>query len=231
MSIKGIFSEGFIERLTDVFDPTMLEYVKGSDSLYGGLIVGLVFGIVLQKGRMCKYDVVSGLFRLQDFTVFRLGTPMLMVGMVFIYLYKDLGVIELVIPKTVVIPQVVGGLLFGAAIAILGYCPGTAAGAIGEGMLDAIPGILGMITGSVIFAEFFYSDWANTFLKVGYIGPITFPDLLGVNHWFVIILFLMMTSMFLIMVTMWDWMVVLFKKSLNYFMDFTDSLEEKLKKE
>ncbi len=222
--------EDFLFRITEIFDPETIEEIGGPYSLYGGFIVGLIFGIVIQKGRMCKYDVVSGLFRLQDFTIFRVGTPLILAGMVLIYLFKDIGAVELHVPATKVLPQIVGGLLFGAAIAILGYCPGTAAGALGEGSLDAIPGILGMITGAVIYAEFFHDKWQDTFLQIGNLGRITLPDVLGVNHWFIIIPFALMLTMFLIGTTMMDWLLILFRRLLNYFMDFTDALEDKVQR-
>ncbi len=200
--------EDFLMRITEIFDPETIAEITGPFSLYGGFIIGLVWGIVLQKGRMCKYDVVSGLFRLQDFTVFRLGTSLFIAATVFIYLFKDLGVVELHVPATKILPQILGGLLFGAAIAILGYCPGTAAGALGEGTLDAIPGIVGMITGAVIYAEFFNDKWNDTLMQVGNLGRITIPDILGVNHWYIIVPFVIMLTMFLVGTTMMDWMII-----------------------
>ncbi len=222
--------EDFLYRVTELFDPETVEAIEGPFSLYGGFIVGLIFGIVIQKARMCKYDVVSGLFRLQDFTIFRVGTPLLIAATVLIYFFKDMGVVELHVPATKIVPQIIGGLIFGAAIAILGYCPGTAAGALGEGTLDAIPGIMGMITGAVIYAEFFHDAWQDTFLKIGYLGRITLPDVFGVNHWFVIIPFVLMLIMFLTATTMVDWMLILFRRVFNYFMDFTDALEDRIQR-
>ncbi|QWR78786.1 YeeE/YedE thiosulfate transporter family protein [Candidatus Magnetomonas plexicatena] len=218
----------FLKRLSNIFDPDTIAAVKGASSLYGGLILGLLFGVVLQKGRLCKYDTVSGLFRLQDFTVFRLGTPILMVSMVLVYILTDMGIIELHVPKTVIVPQIVGGLMFGAAIAILGYCPGTAAGALGEGALDSIPAIAGMMAGAAIYAEFFHDEWSKTFLTWGNIGSETFAELLQISPWYLIVLFLLMAAMFLLMMTMFDWMLVFLRKTFNMYMDLTDALEEKV---
>ncbi|MEO5355863.1 MAG: YeeE/YedE family protein [Nitrospirae bacterium YQR-1] len=218
----------FLSRLASIFDSGTIEGVRGGSSLYGGFIIGLIFGVVLQKGRLCKYDTVSGLFRLQDFTVFRLGAPILMVSMVLVFLLTDLKIIELHVPKTVIVPQIIGGLMFGAAIAIMGFCPGTAAGALGEGSLDAIPAIGGMMAGAAIYAEFFHDDWSKTFLTWGNIGSETFAELLKINHWYLIVLFILMAAMFLIMTTMFDWMIVFLRKTFNMYMDLTEALEEKI---
>ncbi|MES0336528.1 MAG: YeeE/YedE thiosulfate transporter family protein [Candidatus Magnetobacterium sp. LHC-1] len=228
MDMEFIGMQELLKRLVSVFDSSTIEGIKGGSSLYGGLIIGLLFGVVLQKGRLCKYDIVTGLFRLQDFTVFRLGTPVLMVSMVFVYLLTDMGYMELHVPKTVIVPQIAGGLLFGAAIAIMGYCPGTAAGAIGEGSLDGIPAILGMITGAVLYAEFFHADLFETFMTWGAIGRDTFPDIFEINHWYLIVLFLLMATMFLLMTTMVDWMIIFLRRTFNMFQDLTVTMEEKL---
>ncbi|WP_420264646.1 YeeE/YedE thiosulfate transporter family protein [Candidatus Magnetominusculus dajiuhuensis] len=226
--VELITIKELVGRLAQTFDAGTIEAVKGPTSLYGGLILGLLFGVVLQKSRLCKYDIVSGLFRLQDFTVFRVGTPILMISVLMLFIFKDAGVFELHVPKTVIVPQIIGGLMFGAAIAILGYCPGTAAGALGEGSLDAIPGMLGIISGAVLYAEFFHDSWENTFLKWGEIGGKTFFEILRISPWYLIVLFLLMLTMFLIATTMFDIFIVFLRRTFNLFMDMTDALEEKV---
>jgi hypothetical protein len=215
-----------ILRAKQTFDPETIQSFKGPVSLYGGFIIGIIWGVVLSKSRVCKYDVVTSLFRFRDFTVFRVGSVVLVAGMVLIYIFKDLNVISLYIPKTVILPQILGGLLFGAGIAIMGYCPGTAAVAVGEGVLDGIPAIGGMIMGSIVYAEFFHDKWKDTFLKIGDIGRVTFADLLGVNHWFIIIPLVLMILMFDISSTMFDWFLGLFGRTLNYFDEVFLGLEE-----
>ena len=88
--------------------------------------------------------------------------------------------------------QVLGGTLFGIGWAVLGYCPGTAGGALGEGRLDAFWGILGMLFGGGLYA------WAYPFFKqnvvgIGNFGKITLPQVIGVNHWVVIAAFVVGT--------------------------------------
>jgi hypothetical protein len=66
----------------------------------------------------------------------------------------------------------------------LGYCPGTAFGAAGEGRWDAISGILGMLTGASLFAAVY--DKIKVVETWGDLGSITVPSMLKVNHWPVI---------------------------------------------
>ena len=87
---------------------------------------------------------------------------------------------------------VIGGLLFGIGWGLFGYCPGTSMGAVGEGRLDGLWGIAGMVVGAAIYAEAF-PLMKSTVLKWGDFGKITLPQVLGVNHWFVIIPFVILT--------------------------------------
>lgn len=83
--------------------------------------------------------------------------------------------------------SVIGGLIFGVGFGVLGYCPGTLAGAVGQGFLDALfGGIIGILIGAGIFAEL-YPKLEQTVLNKGYFGEMTFPQLLKVNPWWVVI--------------------------------------------
>ena len=50
-------------------------------------------------------------------------------------------------------PHIIGGLIFGAGFALMGYCPGTAAAALGQGNCDALFGMVGLVLGSYFYAE------------------------------------------------------------------------------
>ena len=69
--------------------------------------------------------------------------------------------------------------MFGAGFALMGYCPGTAAAALGQGSWDALFGMAGLIAGSWMFAEL--SGWTKrTIEKWGDLGKVLLPDLLHV---------------------------------------------------
>ena len=81
--------------------------------------------------------------------------------------------------------QIVGGLLFGAGWAIIGYCPGTSIGALGEGRYHVIWPILGMLVGGLVFV--FLYPFIQTYIRpIGSFGALTVPGILGINHWVVI---------------------------------------------
>lgn len=153
-----------------------------------GLITGVLFGFLLQKGRAARYDKQIGALRLIDMTIVKFMFSAILVGMVGIYLFKDLGLLNLDVKSTVLGANILGGLVFGIGWGLVGYCPGTAAGALGEGRWDALWGILGMLVGAAVFAEA-YPFLNKTVLKWGDFGKITLPDVLGVNPWPIILVF------------------------------------------
>lgn len=154
-----------------------------------GLITGILFGFLLQKGRVIRYDKQLGALRLMDMTIVKFMLSAILVGMVGIYLLKDLGLVGLQVKATVLGGNIIGGLIFGIGWGLLGYCPATQAGALGEGRWDALWGILGMLAGAAIFAET-YPVLKKTILMWGNLGKITLPQVLGLNHWFIIPVFI-----------------------------------------
>ncbi len=150
-----------------------------------GLVTGFLFGFLLQKGRVLRYDKQLGALRLMDMTIVKFMLSSVMVGMVGVYLLHDLGLAKLSIKATILGPVIIGALLFGLGWGLLGYCPGTSVGALGEGRWDAVWGILGMIAGAALFAEA-YPMLKETVYTWGDLGKITLPQILGVSHWIVI---------------------------------------------
>jgi uncharacterized protein len=151
-----------------------------------GLITGVVFGFLLQKGRVIRYDKQIGALRLIDMTIVKFMFTTILVAMVGVYLLKDLGIAKLSLKPTILGANIIGGLIFGLGWGLLGYCPGTQLGALGEGRWDAVWGILGMLFGAALFAEA-YPGLKNSVLKWGDYGKITIPQIVGVNHWLIIV--------------------------------------------
>lgn len=154
-----------------------------------GLITGILFGFLLQRGRVLRYDKQLGALRLLDMTIVKFMLSSVLVGMAGVYLLKDLGLAVLSVKQTVLGGNILGGLIFGIGWALLGYCPGTSLGAVGEGRWDGLWGILGMLAGAALFAES-YPALKTTVLTWGDYGKITLPQVLGINHWFLILLFI-----------------------------------------
>jgi len=155
------------------------------NELLYGLITGVIFGFLLQKGRVIRYDKQIGALLLKDMTIVKFMLTSILVAMAGVYLLVDLGLAKLSIKATILGGNIIGGLIFGLGWGLLGYCPGTQMGALGEGRWDAVWGIIGMLFGAALFAEV-YPVLKVTVLTWGNFGKITIPHLLGINHWIVI---------------------------------------------
>ena len=145
-----------------------------------GLLFGIVFGFLLQKGGVAKYEVLMGQFLLTDFTVIKVMLTAITVGMLGIFSLRALGLVELHVKPTHYAANIAGGLLFGVGLGLVGYCPGTGVAALGQGNYDAIAGILGLMAGSYFYAE--TSAYVGSMIHgIGNRGGIMLPDLLGMR--------------------------------------------------
>jgi uncharacterized membrane protein YedE/YeeE len=143
-----------------------------------GFAFGILFGFLLQRGGVAKYEVLMGQFLLTDFTVAKVMLSAIVVGMAGVFSLRALGLVRLHVKPTNYASNVVGSLIFGVGLGLLGYCPGTGAAALGQGNYDAIPGILGLMAGSYLYAEM--SGYLNaTIQKIGSRGKIMLTDLVG----------------------------------------------------
>ncbi len=154
-----------------------------------GLITGILFGFLLQKGEVLRFEKQVGFMLLKDMTIIKFMFSAVLVGMVGIYLFNGAGLISLSLKATQVAAIIVGGLLFGIGWAIAGYCPGTAVGALAEGRIHAVWAILGMLVGAALFAEV-YPALQGSLMAWGNYGKITLPQLLGISPWPVIVVFI-----------------------------------------
>ena len=153
--------------------------------LFYGIMTGFLFGFLMQKAHVIRYEKQVGAMRLIDFTIFKFMLSAVIVAMVGTYLLKDHGMVELNVKTTILGANIIGGIFFGMGWAVVGYCPGTAAGALGEGRWDALSGVLGMLAGAMVYAEA-YPLMKKTVLTWGNFGKITLPEVFGWNPWMVI---------------------------------------------
>lgn len=152
-----------------------------------GFLAGILFGFLLQKGGATSYDVILGQLLLNDFTVVKIMLSAVITGMIGVHFLKSVGLAHLHPKPGSLGMSVIGAIFFGIGFATLGYCPGTIAGAVGQGSLDALlGGVVGILIGAWLLATL-YPKLQGTIMKKGDFGDLTLPGLLRVNHWAVAI--------------------------------------------
>ncbi len=147
-----------------------------------GLLTGVVFGVLLQKGRVAKFPVIVGQFILKDWTVAKVMGTAVVVGAVGVYALVASGQAHLHVKPFLLGGVLLGGVCFGVGMAVYGYCPGTGVAACGEGKPDAMVGVLGMLAGALAFVAGFPA--LQPVIKgLGDMGKLTLPEATGTSPW------------------------------------------------
>lgn len=147
-----------------------------------GLVTGIIFGVLLQKGQVAKFQKLMGQFLLKDFTVVKVMATAIAVGTIGVHALVALGLAEIHIQTASLARVIVGGVLFGTGLAIFGLCPGTSVAACGEGRRDAMIGVLGMFVGAGIYVAAFPALQPMIKSMADY-GKVTLPQLTGTSPW------------------------------------------------
>ncbi|MEI7899658.1 MAG: DUF6691 family protein [bacterium] len=147
-----------------------------------GLLTGILFGFLMQKGGVLRFDRQIGALIFRDMTIVKFMFSAILVGSVGFQLLSEAKLIVLNHKAMNVGAVAVGGLLFGAGWAVAGFCPGTAVGALGEGRWHALYVIAGMLLGAALYAEA-YPHLKDTVLVWKDYGKVGLPKLLHASPW------------------------------------------------
>ncbi|GJL51581.1 MAG: hypothetical protein NPIRA01_28080 [Nitrospirales bacterium] len=163
-----------------------------------GLITGIVFGFLLQKGRVAKFQVILGQLLLKDWTVFKIMLTAILVGAIGVYALVAMNLADLHVKPLLLGGVVFGGLLFGIGLAVFGYCPGTSVAACGEGRRDAMIGVGGMLFGAALYVAV-YPLLVPIIQDLGDWGKITLPQATSTSPWIWIVgIFILLISLALV---------------------------------
>lgn len=115
-------------------------------TLVSGLVTGILFGFVLQRGRFCMNSAFRDIIFIQDVTLLRAYLLALLISILGANLMEDLGVfgdMGLRRQSFNIIANIIGGYLFGIGMVLVGGCGSGVIYRIGEGYISAIVGTLG----------------------------------------------------------------------------------------
>jgi uncharacterized membrane protein YedE/YeeE len=159
------------------------------------LLFGISFGLSLERGGLGNPHTLTGVFYFRDYTMPKVMFTAILVAATGLYALSDLSLLDIsrvwIIP-TFFWPQLAGGALFGIGFVMSGYCPGTAVAGIASGRTDALVTMIGVSAGSLLFAILFPS--IEEFYLSTDMGTATLDQLLGVNHWIVILALLLLAG-------------------------------------
>ncbi|MBT3242592.1 MAG: YeeE/YedE family protein [Bacteroidetes bacterium] len=163
------------------------------------LILGFLFGAILQYSRLNRFNTISGMAMLTDYTVAKAIAVAIGVGMVLINTEIAFSLATYHIKPFMLGGVMIGGLIFGAGMAILGYCPGTMAISLGEGSVDALVGIIGGLSGGLVYTIVLPN---MAFLRGPDLGKISLYSLTG-SHGVIFFVILIVLSVVFIAAAFW----------------------------
>jgi hypothetical protein len=150
--------------------------------------IGIAFGAALERAGLGSAKKLMGQFDLTDLTVLKVMFTAIVTAMLGLFWLSRFGLVDVsrvYLPETYIIPQLVGGMVFGMGFAVAGLCPGTSCVAAATGRVDGLAVVTGMfagvlVTGAVLPAmQRFYMSTAR--------GGLTLPWLFGLSEGVVIL--------------------------------------------
>lgn len=161
-------------------------------SILLAIIIGFLFGFILQKIGASNPQRIIGMLRLKEFHLMKAILFAIGLSSLLLFILLSLGVVDVghLSIKSSYVGVLIGGGLMGLGWAISGFCPGTSLVALGEGRKDAIFFVLGGMIGA-LFLTLIYGNIKDTFLFSSIGGKMTlaatnakgiqalFPDISG----------------------------------------------------
>jgi len=115
--------------------------------ILSAIIIGLMLGWVLQRGRFCMNSAFRDTIFIQDWTFFRAYILALMVAIVGTNALNDYGLIKVSAQPFWPFAHIIGGYVFGLGIVLAGGCGSGIWYRCGEGLLAAWVAVLGFFIG------------------------------------------------------------------------------------
>ena len=144
--------------------------------------IGLGFGWLLERAGLGSARKLMGQFRLTDLAVFKVMFSAIVTAMLGLFWLSRLGVVDLArvyVPETFVAPQLVGGVVFGAGMALAGLCPGTSCVAAATGRVDGAAAVGGFFAGVLLTG--LALPTVDRFYGSGARGGVTLDSALGAS--------------------------------------------------
>jgi uncharacterized membrane protein YedE/YeeE len=151
--------------------------------------IGLAFGCALERAGLGDPPKLAGQFYLRDFTVLKVMLSAMLTAMLGVFWAGRLDMLDLgalYVPETYLLPQLVGGLVFGLGFLLSGLCPGTSCVALASGRIEGAATMLGLFVGVLIVGLAF--PVIEPFYRSTPQGPLTLQRVTGLPYGVVVVL-------------------------------------------
>jgi uncharacterized membrane protein YedE/YeeE len=164
--------------------------------IWTGLLIGIIFGVILQRGRICFNSAFRDVLIFKDNYLMKLAALAIALQSITLLLFAQLGVIKLAPMPLNWVANILGGYVFGLGMVLAGGCASGVTYRIGEGMTTSwlaglIFGLTAQATSSGSFSN--WMKWLGKFnvtvkpnssVYASKVGP-TLATIFNVNPWIV----------------------------------------------
>jgi len=160
-----------------------LDALGSSQAFAAALVIGILFGLVLERAGFGSSRKLAAVFYLKDMTVIKVMFTAVLVAAIGLVYARFFGLVRadgVYLLPTVYGAQIVGGLLFGVGFVVGGWCPGTAAAGAVSAKLDAWIFLGGALLGSILFNEMY--GLVRSLSTAGERGVLFVYDSLGMSQ-------------------------------------------------
>lgn len=172
-----------LDRFMNMFNIVANE---GHGSVWIVLFIGFIFGAIIQYSRVDKFEKIAGFAILEDMTVPKMLFLSIGLASIGLYFMNKLGWAHYHIKPITLGGLVIGGILFGAAMAIFGKCPGTGPVSVAEGRIDVLVGAIGGIFGGLLFDVAY--PWFKHIMGPN-LGQLTLPHLFKGHETIIVLIY------------------------------------------
>ena len=144
---------------TSMVDRLISMFQTVSDEKHGSVLlvfsIGMIFGLIIQYTKLHKFEKIAGFSMLKDTLIPKMLFLTIGLSSLGLFVMVQLGWATYHIKPIILGGLIIGGILFGASMAIFGKCPGTGPVSVAEGRIDVMVGAFGGILGGLVFTLYY----------------------------------------------------------------------------
>ncbi|MEO1937670.1 MAG: YeeE/YedE thiosulfate transporter family protein [Sulfurimonas sp.] len=147
------------DKDTGMFDRILSMFATVQDEGHGSVLlvflIGVVFGSIIQYTKVHKFEKIAGFSMLKDTVVPKMLFLAIGLASIGLYFMIEAGWASYHLKPIMLGGLIIGGAIFGIAMAIFGKCPGTGPISVAEGRIDIMVGAIGGILGGLVFTLYY----------------------------------------------------------------------------
>lgn len=157
-----------------------------------GLIIGVIFGFILQRGYFCHLSGFVDLIMFKNKRVLKATIWAILISLIGFHIMDALGIVQLNPKPLWILADIVGGVIFGIGMFLASGCMAGSTFKIGNGYVGYILAAIGMGIGAYITKIGFLRSYTTALqenLKISILGKSpTLSNFLGIDRWVAVII-------------------------------------------